>query len=168
MFGIRKLFQNCIENNWLPKVFILCGNFSSRGVAGGIGKGIVKYQGAPTFSTAYFQTYHPVFPLDDFDALADLIASYPIITRTCHFVFVPGPQDLCSSAILPRRPILPSFTGRLKAKVPKVHFATNPCRIKFFGQEIVVFREDMMARMLRNLVGVKPDARSEDLKRYVS
>jgi DNA polymerase epsilon subunit 2 len=31
-----------------------------------------------------------------------------------------------------------------------------------------VFREDLMARMLRNLVGVKPDVREDDLKRYVS
>jgi DNA polymerase epsilon subunit 2 len=45
---------------------------------------------------------------------------------------------------------------------------TNPCRIKFLGQELVIFREDVMARMLRNLVGVKPDVPSTDLKRYVS
>jgi DNA polymerase epsilon subunit 2 len=48
-----------------------------------------------------------------------------------------------------------------------VHFATNPCRIKFFAQEIVVFREDVMARMLRNVIGVKTEAKSEDLKRFV-
>jgi DNA polymerase epsilon subunit 2 len=56
---------------------------------------------------------------------------------------------------------------RLKAKVPKIHFASNPCRIKFFDQEIVIFREDSMARMLRNAVGVKPDVSSEALKRFV-
>ena len=52
--------------------------------------------------------------------------------------------------------------------MPKVHFATNPCRIKFFGQEIVIFREDTMARMLRNTIRVKADAEGEDLRRYVS
>jgi len=46
--------------------------------------------------------------------------------------------------------------------------ASNPCRIRFFNQEIVIFRENIMARMLRNLVGVKPDVRNDDLKRYVS
>lgn len=35
------------------------------------------------------------------------------------------------------------------------------------GQEIVVFREDLMAKVVRNLVGVKPDLESADLKRYV-
>jgi DNA polymerase epsilon subunit 2 len=36
------------------------------------------------------------------------------------------------------------------------------------GQEITIFREDLMAKMMRNLVGVKPDLESADLKRYVS
>lgn len=71
------------------------------------------------------------------------------------------------NSVLPRKPLLSSFTARLQSKIPKVHLASNPCRLKFFGQEIVVFREDVMSRMLRNLVGVKPDARNEDLKRYV-
>jgi len=83
-------------------------------------------------------------------------------------VFIPGPLDITVNSTLPRRPLLSTLTGRLKSKVPKAHFATNPCRIKFFDQEVVVFREDLMARMLRNVVGVKPDVKSEDLKRYVS
>ena len=105
---------------------------------------------------------------DNFEALADLIASYPLLTRTTHFVLVPGPLDVTVNSVLPRRPILSSFVSRLKSRVPNVHFATNPCRIKFFEQEIVIFREDLMSRMLRNLVGVKPDVKNDDLKRYVS
>ena len=106
--------------------------------------------------------------IDNFEALADLIASYPLLTRTTHFVLVPGPLDVTINSVLPRRPILSSFVSRLKSRVPNVHFATNPCRIKFFEQEIVIFREDLMSRMLRNLVGVKPDVKNDDLKRYVS
>ncbi|KAA1475990.1 DNA polymerase epsilon subunit B [Dentipellis sp. KUC8613] len=146
--GLGKIFDNCMENNFIPKVIVLCGNFTSRGIAQGNSRDI--------------QRYH-----EGFDALADLIASYPIITQGTHFVLVPGPLDLAVNAILPRRPLLSSFTARLKTKVPRIHFASNPCRIKFFGQEIVVFREDMMARMLRNLVGVKPAVRNEELKRYL-
>ena len=107
------------------------------------------------------------FP-ENFDALADLIAAYPLISRSTHFLFVPGPLDITMNTTLPRRALLSSLVGRLKTKVPKAHFGTNPCRIKFFDQEIVVFREDLMARMLRNVVGVKQDVKSEDLKRFVS
>ena len=107
------------------------------------------------------------FPSEGFDSLADLIASYTLITRRTHFVFVPGPLDLTVNSVLPRKPLLASFTTRLRSKIPNVHLASNPCRLKFFGQEVVVFRDDVMSRMLRNLVGVKCDARNEDLKRYV-
>jgi DNA polymerase epsilon subunit 2 len=80
---------------------------------------------------------------------------------------VPGPLDITVNGTLPRQHLLSVFVNRLKTKVPKIHFASNPCRIKFFDQEIVIFREDSMARMLRNAVGVKPGVNSEDLKRYV-
>ncbi|KAJ6539447.1 epsilon DNA polymerase [Mycena capillaripes] len=146
--GLQKMFENCVENHFVPKLIVLCGNFTSRSINHGQGRDVQRYQ-------------------ENFDALADLIASYPMITRSTHFVFVPGPLDITMNSTLPRRPLLSSFVGRLKAKIPKVHFATNPCRIKFFDQEIVIFREDSMARMLRNIVGVKPDARSDDLKKFL-
>ncbi|KAF9247304.1 DNA polymerase epsilon, subunit B [Melanogaster broomeanus] len=145
--GLQKMFDNCIENCFIPKVIVMCGNFTSRSITQGSGQDIQRYQ-------------------ENFDSLADLIASYPQITRTCHFVFVPGPLDLTSNVTLPRRPILSSFTSQLRAKVPKVHFASNPCRLKFFAQEIVIFREDTMSRMLRNTVEVKPNVTGEDLRRY--
>ena len=120
---------------------------------------------SPLFANIHATAYLSIS--EGFDSLADLIASYTLITRRTHFVFVPGPLDLVVNSILPRKPLLSSFTGRLQSKIPKLHLTSNPCRLKFFGQEIVVFRDDIMSRMLRNLVGVKPDARNEDLKRYV-
>lgn len=146
--GLRKMLDNCIENSFIPKVIVMCGNFTSRSTAQGSGRDVQRYQ-------------------ENFDALADLIASYPQITRTTHFVFVPGPLDMTSNVTLPRRPILSSFTSHLKAKIPKIYFATNPCRLKFFAQEIVIFREDTMARMLRNTLEVKSNVAGEDLRRYL-
>jgi DNA polymerase epsilon subunit 2 len=162
--GLQKIFENCVENHFVPKLIVLCGNFTSRSISHGQGRDVQRYQGSRVFLPISFLD----LPwLENFDALADLIASYPMITRSTHFVFVPGPLDMTMNSTLPRRPLLSSFVGRLKAKIPKVHFATNPCRIKFFDQEIVIFRDDSMARMLRNIVGVKPDARSDDLKKFV-
>ncbi|KAF9485264.1 DNA polymerase epsilon, subunit B [Pholiota conissans] len=146
--GIQKMFENCIENDFIPRVIVMCGNFTSKSIAHGNARDVQIYQ-------------------DNFDALADLIALYPIITRSTHFVFVPGPLDITINSTLPRRPLLSTLTGKLKTKIPKVHFASNPCRIKFFEQEIVIFREDLMAKMLRNVVGVKSDVKSEDLKRFL-
>ncbi|KAF8974466.1 DNA polymerase epsilon, subunit B [Flammula alnicola] len=114
--GIQKMFDNCIENDFIPRIIVMCGNFTSKSIAHGNGRDVQIYQG----------------------------------------------RNICDAL-----PLLSTLTGRLKTKVPKVHFASNPCRIKFFDQEIVIFREDLMARMLRNVVGVKPDVKSEDLKRFL-
>src|SRR5258706_170939 len=104
---------------------------------------------------------------DNFTTLGDLIVSFPRVNHYSHFLFIPGPNDPWSSDLLPRRPIPSTFTQRLSNKIAHAVFGSNPCRIKFMGQEIVVFREDLMAKMVRNLVGVKPDLESADLKRYV-
>lgn len=165
--GLSKIFSTCIEADMIPLVFILCGNFTSHGIAQGNNRDVAAYQGM-----FFFIFSDPVWliylPLDNFDRLAELIASFPPIARNTHFVFVPGPLDVCSNSILPRRSILSTFTGRLRSRLAKVHFMSNPCRLKCFGQEIVIYREDLMARMLRNLVGVKPNVQSDDLKRFVS
>ncbi|KAH9943488.1 epsilon DNA polymerase [Epithele typhae] len=148
LLGMRKMFDHCVETRFIPKVVVLCGNFTSVGIPQGNGREVRRYQ-------------------DNFDALADLIAEYPLINGTTRFLLVPGPLDVTINSVLPRRPILPSFVSRLKNRISHVQFATNPCRFKFFDQEIVVFREDLMSRMLRNLVGVKPDVKNDDLKRYL-
>lgn len=160
------MFDNCIENSFIPKVIVLCGNFTSRSISQGTGRDAQRYQGTPNLYPG-IESYHDLSLTDNFDSLAELIAAYPLIIRKTHFVFVPGPLDSTINATLPRRPLSSLYVSRLKAKLPKAHFATNPCRVKFFGQEIVVFREDTMARMLRNAVGVKTQARSDDLKRFV-
>lgn len=164
--GLQKIFDNCVENSFIPKVIVLCGNFVSRSLGQGNGRDVQRYQGASLPDLIIFSNTE-THSAENFETLADLIASYPMITRNTHFVFVPGPLDYTMNAILPRRPLLSSFVARLKSKLPKVHFASNPCRIKFFGQEIVIFREDVMARMLRNVIDVKKETKSEDLKRFV-
>lgn len=79
-----------------------------------------------------------------------------------HFVFVPGPADPydVSNLILPRRPLPATLTKAVRDKLPKVTFASNPCRITYKSQEIVVFRDDLMSRMLRNTVRLKNDLSS--------
>jgi len=45
--------------------------------------------------------------------------------------------------------------------------ATNPCRIVFCGQEIVVFRDDLMARIMRNSILQHKILSEEELKKYL-
>ncbi|KAG6854823.1 hypothetical protein C0991_012013 [Blastosporella zonata] len=128
---------------------------------------LVKYKTTKVCRAEFGKESRAHLSKDNFDALADLIASYKPIVRETHFVFVPGPLDISINGTLPRHRLLSSLVLRIQSKVPKVHFATNPCRIKFFDQEIVIFREDTMSRMLRHVVGVKPNVNSENLKRFL-
>jgi len=102
---------------------------------------------------------------DGFNALTDLLVSLPLL-HSSHFVFVPGPLDPWSSTTLPRPALPATFSARLTQRIPKARFVSNPCRLRYFGQELVVCREDLMGRMVRNLVGVKQDE-GVDMKRYV-
>lgn len=100
-----------------------------------------------------------------FKALGAAILEYPLLAAHCQFIFVPGPNDPWSSTTLPRPAIPETFTQYIRDKLPKATFTSNPARIQYFNQEIVIFREDLMGRMLRNLVSVKDEA--GDMRRYV-
>lgn len=108
-----------------------------------------------------------------FAQLGDLLLTFPAILRSSHFIFVPGPADPFVTPLLPRVPLPTLISQRLKARVgsaaaQRMHFTSNPARLQYFGQEIVVCRDDLMGRMLRNTVRLKEEARDVDLKKYVS
>jgi DNA polymerase epsilon subunit 2 len=102
-----------------------------------------------------------------FKALAEAIAGFPTLSQHSQFIFIPGPTDPWSSSTLPRPPIPDSFVEPIRAKVPKATFTSNPARLKYFDQEIVIFREDLMGRMLRNIVQIKDGTEGANMKRYV-
>lgn len=58
--------------------------------------------------------------------------------------------------------------------MPNVTLGSNPCRIRWFSQEIVIFRDDLMGRMMRNAVrfpaeeGGGTGGRKGDLRKAVS
>lgn len=88
--------------------------------------------------------------LEAFINLADIICEFPAICQTSHFVFVPGPNDPWGDVLSPRPAIPKSFTERIRNKVKRSFFTTNPCRIKFCTQEIVVMRDNLLSKMSRH------------------
>ncbi|KAN0061752.1 DNA-directed DNA polymerase epsilon, subunit B [Thecaphora frezii] len=147
MANFRLMLQGYVDAEFLPFAFVLCGNFSSSPWTGG--DVLKRYQSA-------------------FSNLADLIGSFPALLRSSHFILVPGPSDPFVTPLIPRPALPEMLTTKLRAKLgDRVHFASNPCRIAYFGQEIVVYRDDIMARMLRNTVRLKEEAREGDLKKFL-
>ncbi|XP_043088331.1 DNA polymerase epsilon subunit 2 [Puntigrus tetrazona] len=113
-----------------PTCFIFCGNFSS----------------AP-YGRNQLRTLK-----ESFKALADLICEYPSIHNSSRFVFVPGPEDPGPGTVLPRPPLAEHITEEFRQRVPFSVFTTNPCRIQYCSQEMVVIREDLVNKMCRNCV----------------
>lgn len=147
MLALRRMFEGYADaGEYRPMVFVLCGNFCQKGWQGE--DGLKQY----TLG---------------FNALTDLILSLPLL-QPSHFVFVPGPLDPWSSTTLPRFPLPDTFAARLLQRVPKARFVSNPCRLRYFGQEIVICREDLMGRMLRNVVDMKSGKDGIEMTRYVS
>ncbi|XP_061424594.1 DNA polymerase epsilon subunit 2 isoform X2 [Lethenteron reissneri] len=112
-----------------PTCFIFCGNFSS----------------------APYGRNHTSVLIDSLKCLADIICEFPSILES-RFVFVPGPEDPGPGAILPRSPLANHITAEFRRRVPSAIFATNPCRLQYCTQEVVIFREDLVNKMCRNCV----------------
>nr|XP_022334080.1 DNA polymerase epsilon subunit 2-like [Crassostrea virginica] len=130
---LRVLFTG--YSDFPPTCFILCGNFIS----------------AP-------QESHRAKVLKEcFRTLTDLVLEFPNIAENSRFIFVPGSQDPGPSTILPRPPIPSSLTEEVRRKLPNSIFTSNPCRIQYCTQEIVIFREDIVTKMCRNCVKFPAD-----------
>jgi len=119
-----------------PYLFILCGNFLSKAV------GLKQL----TILKKHFSE------------LGDMIAKFPSLLESSRFLFVPGPQDPGPGNILPRPPISKMITEELCHKVPFAEFVSNPCRIQYCSQEIVIYREDIINKMCRNSVHLPKDS----------
>lgn len=63
-----------------------------------------------------------------------------------------GPIDAGSSIALPKRPFPAEIVAPLKNTVHHVAFGSNPCKIRLYTQEIVLFREDLLKKMQKHLV----------------
>ncbi|NWH40692.1 DPOE2 polymerase, partial [Chloropsis hardwickii] len=113
-----------------PTCFFFCGNFSS----------------AP-YGRNQIQSLK-----GSLKALADIICEHPSIHKSSRFVFVPGPGDPGPGSILPRPPLAENITQEFRQLVPFSVFTTNPCRVQYCTQEIIIFREDLVNKMCRNCV----------------
>jgi DNA polymerase epsilon subunit 2 len=103
-----------------------------------------------------------------FEQLGSLIASRPRIKDASRFLFIPGPGDPGPANVLPR-PALPKFfTDEILKHLPNSIFGSNPCRIRFYSQEIVLFREDLQYQMRRSCICTPSEDETSDPFEHVS
>ncbi|KAJ3199668.1 DNA polymerase epsilon subunit 2 [Dinochytrium kinnereticum] len=131
---LRELFEG-YSTAILPLMFVLIGDFS-------------KSSFFPNAES--LQSYK-----EGFENLATIITRFPTIAR-CRFLFVPGPNDPSLGGIVPRPSIPKNLISRFQSLVPKAEFTSNPCRLRYCLQEMVIFRENLMSRVRRNTI-LSPD-----------
>jgi DNA polymerase epsilon subunit 2 len=146
--------------------FVLTGNFTQHAVmaGGGASGGSVEYK-------------------EYFDSLASVLSDFPTLLQTASFVFVPGDNDGWASSFsagaavpLPRKPVPDMFTSRIRRafatanaepgvkKGGEAIWASNPARLSVFGptHEMVLFRDDMSARLRRTAVRLRSSKPSSE------
>ena len=132
MDKLGAIFLGYTQSLTIPKLFVFLGDFTSRPF--GQGKDDV----------AQFKRL--------FDDLGDLILKFPEIAQSSRFIFVPGPNDPGAGNVLPRHPLPDYFVKGIKEKLANVRFASNPCRIRYYTQEIVVSRQNILNKMRRHCI----------------
>lgn len=87
-----------------------------------------------------------------FQALGEILASYESLKRETDVVLVPSSEDPTIANILPRPPLPDHLTADLKKYYPRLILATNPCRLQYCTQQIVVCRSDLVTKLCRNTI----------------
>lgn len=145
---LREMFEGFSSaSDVMPTAFVFTGNFLSRPFG-------------HSFDDMNILKSH-------FDQLATLIAGFPNLRKSSKFVFVPGPSDPSTGHpnVLPRPAIPAVFTKRLRSVLQgNAVFATNPCRIRFFTQEIVIMRENILHKMQRATIANRNPSESAAAK----
>ncbi|OMO73451.1 DNA polymerase alpha/epsilon, subunit B [Corchorus olitorius] len=96
-----------------------------------------------------------------FGKLGQMIEAHPRLKEQSRFLFIPGPDDAGPSTVLPRCALPKYLTEELQKHVPNAIFSSNPCRVKFYTQEIVFFRQDLLYRMRRSCL-IPPSTEETD------
>lgn len=87
-----------------------------------------------------------------FSQLAEIIDSTFNLKNETDIVLVPDIDDPTSANILPRPPLPTTLVQDLMRKNKRIILATNPCRLQYCTQQIVVCRMDLLRKLCRNTI----------------
>eukprot|EP00127_Corallochytrium_limacisporum_P005059 Clim_evm14s198 gene=Clim_evmTU14s198 len=124
-----------------PDVYIFCGPFLSTNSGMSVGN-----------ISARHDRHHAMHRLQK--ALAHfgrLLDRHKSLIQDVKMYYVPAMSDPGMGSVMPRPPIPAFVTEQFRKKFPTAEFTTNPCRIRWMTQEIVVVRHDTFNRLRRNV-----------------
>eukprot|EP00916_Digyalum_oweni_P003464 GHVL01006276.1.p1 GENE.GHVL01006276.1~~GHVL01006276.1.p1 ORF type:complete len:332 (+),score=85.69 GHVL01006276.1:344-1339(+) len=128
---LRAMFITYTQSGAPPIGFILMGDFISK-----------KF----THSAEMVNRYR-----ENFENFADLLEEFPVVSSSCRFILIPGPNDP-GADILPKRNLPAFLTNNIEERFPNVTLASNPCRIRYFDKEVVICRQNLLANLRKSAV----------------
>ncbi|KAL7037262.1 hypothetical protein ACKWTF_009142 [Chironomus riparius] len=94
----------------------------------------------------------PALLRSKFAQLSDILDLTFTLKNETDIVLVPDIEDPTSANILPRPPLPQTIVQDMMKKHKRVILATNPCRLQYCTQEIVVCRLDLLRKLCRNTI----------------
>lgn len=102
-------------------------------------------------------------------SLGEMIANNcATIKKETDIILVPALEDPASPVILPRPPLPDKLCADFKRMLPRTILATNPCRLQYCTQQIVVCRADLITKLCRNTINFPSTGKLEDHVREYS
>ncbi|CCE64823.1 hypothetical protein TPHA_0I03220 [Tetrapisispora phaffii CBS 4417] len=155
--ALRKVFSKLNEDP--PIMIILQGSFSSTPVHASTNSKSMS------ISTQY---------KNNFDSLASLLSEFEDLINYSTFLFIPGVNDpwssmvtLGSTGLWPQKPIPNHFTTRINRICRHVIWGSNPTRIAYLSQEIVIMRDNICGRFKRNSVQFRTVEEKEGINKQL-
>ncbi|CCH42644.1 DNA polymerase epsilon subunit B [Wickerhamomyces ciferrii] len=124
----------------------------------------IIFNGSFTSSPKHTSEYKNLF-----DSLASILEKFPVISGRINLVFIPGENDLWQAPLWPKHPIPKLFGNRITRVARSVNWSSNPTRMVYLSQEIVIARDDIGGRFRRNTVlfpQLSKDSDEEDEDEY--
>lgn len=129
MEKLEQVFDGYEQVAIVPTLFVLCGPFCSKPCNLALSD----------FSSLRTQ----------FGRLGAMVARHQRIAESSQFLFIPGPGDPGPAEVLPRPALPKHFSDEVSRSLPGAVFGSNPCRIRWYSQEIVICRQNLLHRMQR-------------------
>lgn len=100
---------------------------------------------------------------DKLQALGAIISNECVMLKNeTDIILVPAIDDPVAPVIMPRPPLPYSLCANFCELVPRTVLATNPCRLQYCTQQIVVCRADLVTKLCRNTIHFPEDGQLED------
>lgn len=110
-----------------------------------------------------------------FDNIANVLENFKGICENCKLVFVPGDGDPWismvtknSSSVWPQMKIPSVFGSKLERVAKNVEWASNPCRLNYLSQDILIINNNIAESLRRNDFTYLCELNDEEIERALN